>query len=134
MSRSVRNHLIAFAIILAVVATPFLVPLSVYRPALERAASVALAREVHIKGPVHLTVYPGIGLSLSDVAIANVPGARDTEMIAAEDLVVGAKLMPLFSGRLDVTELTLRKPKIHLEVERGGKANWTFGDQSGSGN
>ena len=126
MSRSTRIQLIVVAVILAVVAAPFLIPLNVYRAPLERAASAALSREVHIGGPLHLTVYPDIGLSLSDVSIANVPGARAPQMVTVENLIVGAKLLPLFSGRLEVTELTFQKPVIHLETGRGA-SNWTFG-------
>src|SRR4029077_11382875 len=118
MSRSVRIQLSVFAAIVAVLATPFLIPLNTYRASLESAASRALSREVHIKGPLHLTVYPEIGVSLSDVTIANVPGARDPNMVTAGQVIVGAQIMPLFSGRLEVTELTLKKAAIHLEVAK----------------
>jgi len=132
MSRSVRIHLIVFAVILAVLATPFLIPLNTYRAPLEAAASRALSREVHIKGPLHLTLYPQLGISLSDVGIANVPGARNPQMMTAAEVVVGARIVPLFSGRLEVTELTLNKPAIHLEVAKNAAPNWTFGrDNSG---
>ena len=72
MSRSTRIQLIVLAIVVAILATPFLIPLTIYRGRIEAAASAALSREVHIKGPLHLTVYPDLGLSLSDVTIANV--------------------------------------------------------------
>jgi len=132
MSRSAKIQLIVFTAILAVLATPFLIPLNMYRGPLERAASAALSREVKINGSLHLTVYPEIGLSLSNVTIANLPGARDAEMMAVDNLVVGARLMPLISGRLEVTELVLQKPVIHLEVTKSGNANWTFGTASGA--
>src|SRR4051812_47665195 len=113
MSRSTRINLIIGAVILLVLAAPFLIPLTMYRGQIEAAASGALSREVHIKGPMHLTFYP-IGVSLSDVSVANVAGAREPQMMTADELVVGAQLMPLFSGRLQVTGLTLEKPSIHL--------------------
>ena len=132
MSRSAKIQLIVGALFLALLATPFLIPLNVYRGQIERAASAALSREVKINGPVHLTVYPELGLSLSGVTLAGVPGARDPQMISADSLVVGARLMPLFSGRLEVTELVLQKPVIHLEVGKSGTPNWSFGVQAGS--
>jgi AsmA protein len=112
MSRSAKIQLIVFTAILAVLATPFLIPLNMYRGPLERAASAALSREVKINGSLHLTVYPEIGLSLSNVTIANLPGARDAEMMAVDNLVVGARLMPLISGRLEVTGIGLQKPRF----------------------
>jgi AsmA protein len=133
MSRRTRIQLIVLAVVLAILATPFLIPLNVYRGRIEAAASGALSREVHIKGPLHLTLYPDIGVSLSDVAVANVPGAHEPQMITAEKLVVGAKLMPLFSGQLEVTELTLEKPVIHLEIGKDASPNWSFGKTPASG-
>lgn len=133
MSRSTRIQLIVLAVVVAVLATPFLIPLTIYRGRIESAASLALSREVHIKGPMHLTVYPDLGLSLSDVTIANVAGARDPQMMAIEKLVVGAKLMPLLSGELEVTELTLEKPVIHLEIAKDAKPNWSFAKEPESG-
>src|SRR5262245_51827753 len=107
MSRSAKIQLIVVAVVLAILATPFLIPLNMYKGPLERAASAALSREVKINGSLHLTIYPEIGLSLSKVTIANPAGAKEPQMIAAEGLVVGAHLMPLFSGRLEVTDLVL---------------------------
>src|SRR5258706_402446 len=132
MSRSVRILLILFAVIIAVLATPFLIPFNTYRASLEAAATRALSGEVHIKGPLHLAIYPEIGVSLSDVTIANVPGARDPAMITAGEVVVGARIVPLFSGRLEVTDLTLKKAAVHLEVAKNAATNWSFGrDASG---
>src|SRR5258705_5128862 len=79
MSRSTRINLIIGAVILLVLAAPFLIPLNMYRGQIEAAASRALSREVHIKGPMHLTFYP-VSVSVSDVSVANVPGAREPQM------------------------------------------------------
>jgi AsmA protein len=133
MSRSTRIQLIVSAVVVALLATPFLIPLNIYRGRIEAAASLALSREVHIKGPLRLTVYPDLGLSLSDVTIANVAGARDPQMMGIEKLVVGAKLMPLLSGELEVTELTLEKPIIHLEVGKDAAPNWSFAKEQQPG-
>ncbi|HEY4266001.1 MAG TPA: AsmA family protein [Micropepsaceae bacterium] len=133
MSRTTRIELIVLAVVLVVLAAPFLIPLNMYRGRMEAAASNALSREVHIKGPLHLTFYPDLGVSLSDVSIGNLKGARNAQMITAEKLVVGAKLMPLFSGELQVTELTLEKPVIHLETVKDAAPNWSFGKAPDSG-
>jgi len=133
MSRSARIQLIVFAIVLALLATPFLVPVNTYRDAIEMAASHALNRDVQIRGPLHLSLYPDIGLKLSDVSIGNLPGAPNPEMIRAGTVVVGAKLEPLLSGRLEVTELTLEKPVIRLETGKNGETNWRFAREPKSG-
>ena len=111
-------------IVAGLVAVPFLLPLDTYRGPIEAAAKAATGRDVHIRGPLHLAIYPQLGISLSDVTIANAPGAQEPEMVSVGSVVVGAELMPLFSRRLEVTEIVLEKPVIHLEVDRSGSPNW----------
>ncbi len=117
----------AVGTVAALIAVPFLLPLDTYRAPIERAASSALGREVHIRGSLGLSVYPQIGISLADVSIANAPGARNPQMVEVESVVVGAKLMPLLSRRLEITEVVLQNPVIHLEVNRDGVSNWQLG-------
>src|SRR5688572_12207791 len=114
-------------VVAVLVAIPFLLPLDTYRAPIERAASTALDRQVQIRGPIGLSVYPQIGISLSDVAIANAPGAKHPQMVEVDSVVVGAKLMPLLSRRLEITKVVLQRPVIHLEVNREGAANWQLG-------
>ena len=101
-----RRHIIIASVVGALallLAVPFLLPLDTYRAPIERAASSALGREVHIRGSMGLTVYPQIGISLGDVSIANARGARHPQMVEVGSVVVGAKLMPLLSRRLEIT-------------------------------
>jgi AsmA protein len=114
-------------VVAALLAVPFLLPLDTYRAPIERAASSALGRDVHIRGSMGLTVYPQIGISLADVSIANPPGSRNPQMVEVKSVVVGAKLMPLLSRRLEITEVLLQNPVIHLEVNRNGTSNWQLG-------
>ena len=115
------------AVVAALAAAPFLVPLETYKAPIERAASAALGRQVQIRGPLGLSIYPQIGISLADVSIANAPGARHPQMVEVDSVVVGAKLMPLLSRRLEITEVILQRPVIHLEVNQSGDANWQLG-------
>ncbi len=132
MSRSSLIQSSIVAAVLLVLATPFLLPVNIWRAPIERAASSALGREVRIRGPLHLSIYPDIGLRLSDVAVANPPGSHNPEMISAGSVVVGARIAPLFSGRLEVTELTLQDAKIDLENSADGTPNWSFGQAPAS--
>ncbi len=120
----------AVAALLALAAVPFLLPLDTYRAPIERAATAALGRDVHIRGSIHLSIYPQIGISLAKVSIAGAASGRNPEMVEVDSVVVGAKLMPLFSRRLEVTEVVLKKPVIHLEVAKDGKANWQLSSRN----
>jgi len=121
---------IAFAVIgvlvvIAVVA-PFLIPMDSYRGTLASAASRATGREVQISGPLRLSVYPELGLSASAVSVANIEGGRNAQMASVANLIVGVRLLPLLSGRVEVVRLILEQPVIHLEVAADGTPNWAF--------
>jgi len=127
MGRAVRLGVAAIALLaILLTAAAFLVPFDIYRKPLADAASRATGRQVTITGPLHLTLYPEIGISVTGVTLANVAGAREPNMVGVGELIVGAKLLPLLSGRLEVTRLVLEKPVIHLEIAADGRANWAF--------
>jgi AsmA protein len=128
-----RRRIVLLSVLTIVVglgAAAFLVPLSAFRGPLEAAASRALDREVQITGPLHLAVYPQFGISLKNVSIANVKGGREPQMITVGKIVVGAELMPLLSGRLQVTKVVLKQPVIHLEIGNDGIGNWQSAAQA----
>jgi AsmA protein len=126
MKRRYVALLSAGGVLVALGLAVVLMPLDAFRAPIEGAASSALKRAVHIRGPLHLTLFPKFGVSLADVSVANAEGARDPQMLSVESIVVGARLMPLLSRRLEVTDIVLKKPVIHLEVGGDGGANWQF--------
>ncbi len=126
----VRKYLIIGSIpvlfIAAIVIVLRLVPLDSFRAPLEKAVSHGLGRGVHIAGGLHASLYPEIGLTAGDVSIDNVPGGIDKEFAHVGTLAVGAKLLPLLSGEIDITRLALEDPSIHLEVDGSGNPNWNL--------
>lgn len=133
MSRSARIELSILAAVLVLLAMPFLLPVNIWRGPIERAATAALGRDVRIHGAIHLSIYPNIGLRLDNVSVANPAGAQNPQMIDAGSIVVGAKIVPLLSGQLEVTQLTLQDAKINLETGSDGKTNWSFGEEPAAG-
>jgi len=128
-----RRRIVLFAaaaVVLGLGGAALLVPLSSLRGPIEAAASRALDREVRIGGSLHLTLFPEVGISLKDVAIANSAGAHDPDMVRVGKIVVGARLMPLLLGRLVTTKIVLKEPAIHLELGKDGVANWQFGKRT----
>ncbi len=125
MNKGLRIGLIAAAGLgAALVALPFLVPASAYKTRIEQAAERATGRKLTIAGPLSFTLYPALGLSAGQVALANVPGGRAPAFATAEDLQIGVRLLPLLGGRVEVTEIVLNRPSVHLEVDAAGHSNW----------
>jgi AsmA protein len=127
MWRLLRWVLVALVLlVLALVALPFFVPVSVYKEQIIAQTKAATGRDMTIDGALRLSFWPALGVSVEKVSFANVAGAREPVMATMESLLVGAELLPLLGGSLKVTELRLVKPVIHLEIDKQGRGNWVF--------
>ena len=111
-------------LVLILIALPFLIPMESYRGPIADAASTAAGRMVSIDGDLRLTIYPELGVSVGAVSLANAAGAREPQMISIDNLVVGVRVLPLLSGRVEVARIVLEQPVIHLEMSADGTPNW----------
>jgi AsmA protein len=114
------------AVAAALLAAPFLLPTSLYKAQIEQGVARATGRTFTIAGPVRFTLFPVLGINASDVTLSNPPGWQGPPLASARTLHIGVRLLPLFSRRLEVTEAVLEEPRINLEVDGSGRANWTF--------
>ena len=60
------------------------------------------------------------------MALANVPGAHDPDMMRLKKLEVQLRLLPLLHGAVELGRFVLNEPQISLEVDKNGKPNWVF--------
>jgi AsmA protein len=112
-------------LIVAVIALPFLVPVSVVRERIVAGVKEATGRDLKI-GEMSVSVLPSLAVEAKDVAFANAPGAAEPNMATLKSLKAGLKLMPLLSGEVAIDRFVLVEPVIRLEVDKQGKANWEF--------
>jgi len=127
MNNPLRNALIAAAaVVVVVLALPFLVPLDAYRGRIENTVGEATGRSFKIEGPLRLMLFPHPGLRAQRVTLANMPGGRAAAMATVGDIELSVRLLPLLTGRVELDKIVLNKPVIALEVDAEGHANWTF--------
>lgn len=121
----------AVVLIVAIAAIlPFVVPVDAYRGEIETKATEATGRQLKIDGKLKLTVFPELGVEANKVTLANVPGGHAPYFAAMDSLRVGVKLIPLFSGRIEVSQVTLDRPEINLEADKAGNGNWSLGKKT----
>lgn len=108
----------------AVIAVAMLTPKEVYKTRIEAAATDALGREVFLNGDVGLSFFPRIAASVEDVSVANPEGFANEHMITAGALRGSVKWGPLFTGRVEVHEISFIEAEVDLEVLPDGRANW----------
>ena len=112
-------------LVVAAIALPFLVPVSVVRERIVAGVKDATGREIAI-GDMSVSVLPSLAVEAKDVRFANAPGAAEPNMATLKSLKAGLKLLPLLSGEVAIDRFVLVEPTIRLEVDKQGKANWDF--------
>ena len=78
--------------------------------------------DLDIAGAMSWSIYPEISLSLADVSYIN---SRDSKPLARFDaLQLSVELMPLFSGSVQVSDISFDGMTLNLEVAKDGTQNW----------
>lgn len=126
-----RRALLVILVLVAVVAVAVfgaltLIPDSVYRDEITKAAHEATGRDVTIEGGIGISLYPVLGAKAEGVTLSNAPGFSAPYFARMKELDAGVKLWPLFSGKVEIARFALVEPEIALEVDAKGNNNWTF--------
>ena len=112
---------------------PFLIPKSVYRAQIERAAGEALQRKVTLDGEVRLSIFPRIAASVGGMKVSNPDGFEGPYMIEAGELRGAVKWAPLLFGqRVEVHELAFIDASVSLQKKADGTTNWVLEDKAPS--
>lgn len=93
---------------------------------IERRVEAATERDLTLGGDVDLTFWPELGFSANQASLSNPQGFSDTPFLAADRIVFAVKVLPLFSGRVEVKKLIFEGAELQLEAKQDGAANWTF--------
>lgn len=112
------------AVLAAVAALYFLFPVERVKTEIEAAVERLTGRALTLAGPVHFTFYPVLGVEAEKVALANAEGGKAPNLLTAEAVSAGVKLLPLLSGDVEITRLVLTRPVLALEVDAQNAPNW----------
>jgi AsmA protein len=116
---------IVVLIVLAII-VPSIIPAGLYRDQVVTAVQGVTGRQLHITGPVKLTLLPNLAIDADDVALDNMVGGAAKEMATLSKLRVGVRLLPLLSGNIEIDRFVLTDPVIHLEIGKDAHPNWDF--------
>jgi AsmA protein len=114
--------IVLLALLVVLVALPFLINVNRFRPKIESEVTNALGRPVTL-GNLSLSILTGT-VSVGNINIADDPAFSKSPFIAAKSVKVGVELMPLiFSKQLNVTGIVLDEPQITLLKSASGTWN-----------
>jgi AsmA protein len=113
---------IGVLIVGVVLALPFLIDLNKYQDQYKPHIEDALNRKVQLQD-IRLTIWPRIGARVGGVAVLDDPAFGSGPFASLASLDVGVKLLPLLSGKVEVEEITLRRPVITVIKNQKGVLN-----------
>lgn len=97
------------------------------RGPISTAVSEALGRPFAINGDMRMDWSWTPRLTVNDIELANAPWGSKPEMFTLDRAQVSVRIPDLFKGHLVVPEIEITKPRLLLERNREGQANWQFG-------
>jgi uncharacterized protein involved in outer membrane biogenesis len=112
-------------LILVVLAVPYFVNVDRYRDTISDAIAKQTGRKVTL-GPIHARLFPGAGVTVSDLHIGNPSGFPEGDLLSADSIGVNVALAPLLHGTIHVNSVDIVRPKLTVLTDSSGKNNYTF--------
>jgi len=119
--------LVSIVVVLLVVATvvlPMVVDPNDYKDEISAAVSKQTGRELTIGGEIKWSVFPSIGLELSDVSLGNPEEFGEQPMLDIGEAGISVKFLPLLKRQVEVGQVSLNDVSINLSRTADGRNNW----------
>ena len=120
----IGGGLFVVLIIGAIVLVPRFVDVQQYKPMIEELVQEQTGRSFSMGDDIELSVFPWVGVSLSDLRLGSPKGFENKDMVAVNRFEVRLKVMPLLSRQVEVSTFVVDTPRFFLEKSKNGKANW----------
>jgi AsmA protein len=111
-------------IVAVVLIIPQVIDVHKYKPMIEQKVEAATGRSFTFGDEVDISVFPWVGVKLTDLHLGNPAGYSAKDMVSVKNFEVRLKVMPLLSKRIEVKTFVLDSPEIYLEKLKNGTANW----------
>lgn len=117
---------IALVLVAILVAVAFVMTVNPndYKDQIARVIQKETGRTVQFNGPISLSLFPWLGVTLKDVSLGNAIGFSDKTMLSAREVEAKAAVLPLLHGQFEVGRLVLSGAIINLTRDKAGRTNW----------
>ena len=110
--------------VLAIILIPMFYPVQKYKPEIEKKVAEATGRPFTLGGDLDISIFPWVGVSLSDLHLGNPPGFKEKDFVNVEAFEVRVKVLPLLSRKIEVKRFIMKRPQITLVKRKDGVGNW----------
>ncbi len=124
IKRTIRYSLILILlVIVALLVAPLFINVQDIRLKIEQTVEDRTGRALRI-GDMKASLFPWVGVHLTDVRLANAPGFSNDPMLKLASLDVKVALLPLLGGRYEIKSFAIDGPELVLERKADGATNW----------
>ncbi|MSP51077.1 MAG: AsmA family protein [Alphaproteobacteria bacterium] len=117
-------------VIAAAVLLPALLDLNDYKDEIAEQVEAATGRKLTIDGSITARLLPSPGATVTGLRFANLSGGSRPDLATLKSIDVNVAFVPLLSGRVQVTSVTLVEPAITIETLADGRSNLEFAPAS----
>ncbi|MDY6951087.1 MAG: AsmA family protein [Thermodesulfobacteriota bacterium] len=111
-------------VVAALVIAPRFIDVQKYKPHIEKWASEATGRPFRIGGRLQFSLFPWVGVALSDLHLGNPPGFAEEDCLRIQSFEVRMRLLPLLSREIEVKRFVVEGPRVVFEKSVAGQGNW----------
>ena len=115
---------LVFLFVLAIILVPLLFDINHYKPQIEDQVVKATGHALVLGGEIKLSLFPWVGISLSDLHFKNPTGFSKKDMVTVDEFRAKVKVLPLLSKKIEVKEFVLKGARVVLETRKDGKTGW----------
>lgn len=98
-------------------------PADAVRDAVESEIRAVTGLDLLMRGPISVSMFPVPSVEFSDVALREAVAGEAA--LAADQLAVNLRLVPLLTGRIEIADISLVKPHIAVTIRPDGRTNWS---------
>ncbi|MFM5861360.1 AsmA family protein [Aeromonas veronii] len=113
----------AVAALLAIVTLISLIDPNQFKPQLAEQVRKSTGRELVMAGEIDWRFWPSLGLSLEKVALRNLAGFAELDLVRFEQGEASVALLPLLSHRLEIGKVTLSGAHLFIQTKADGSSN-----------
>ncbi len=111
-------------IVAAIILVPILVDEDDIKAQITETVQARTGREMQLRGPLNISVFPWLGVELNDVAFSNAQGYEGDTFASLKHAQVRIELIPLTRRELRMDTVTLSGLELKLERKADGSSNW----------
>jgi AsmA protein len=105
------------------VAMPLLISKEAAREAVKAEIRVISGFEPVLRGATSVSLFPFANVSFDDVTVGE--DSAGTKALTADRLTARLRFLPLLTGSIQVSDLTLVHPTVYVIRQQDGRSNWT---------